>query len=195
MLQEFRKPAWTIYKQDALTGETLPHHTSATMSSHPFKNATIPIKPFQLAHTQQQVDDMKTLIRLSPLGPDTYENSAERNEAMGISMASMKEIKSAWLEYDWLARQAELNAQLSQYVAHVNDTDPKTGKKHTFDIHFVGNMNEKEDAIPLVLLHGWPGMGLFELTPMIRALDEAGAPPLHLIIMRCVALPSFRQSC
>lgn len=156
------------------------------MSSHPFKNATIPIKPFQLAHTQQEVDDMKTLIRLSPLGPDTYENSAERKEALGISMDSMKEIKSAWLEYDWLARQAELNKELPQYVAQVEDTDPKTGKKHAFDIHFVGKMNEREDAVPLLLLHGWPGMGLFELTPMIRALEKAGAPPLHLVIMRCV---------
>lgn len=155
------------------------------MSSHPFKNASIPIKPFQLSHTQQEVDDMKTLIRLSPLGPDTFENSSVHSESMGISMESMKAIKSAWLEYDFLSRQAELNDELPQYMAKVDDTDPKTGKKHTFDIHFVGKMSEKEDAIPLILLHGWPGMGLFELTPMIRALEKAGAPPLHLIIMRC----------
>lgn len=151
-------------------------------TEHPFHNATIPIKPFRLSHTQQQVDDMKTLIRLSPLGPATYENDTARKEAMGISMQSMREIKEAWLEYDWLGRQEELNA-LPQYIAQVVDTDPKTGKKHTFDVHFVGVMSEAEEAIPLILLHGWPGMGLFELTPMIEALERAGAPPLHLIIM------------
>jgi microsomal epoxide hydrolase len=152
-------------------------------ADHPFHNATIPIIPFRLSHTQQQVDDMKTLIRLSPLGPKTYENDPARNEKMGISMQSMQEIKDAWLEYDWLARQEELNETLPQYVAKVVDTDPKTGKKHTFDVHFVGKMSEEKDAIPLILLHGWPGMGLFELTPMIEALEKAGAPPLHLIIM------------
>lgn len=157
----------------------------AIMSSHPFKDATIPIKPFRIDHTQQNVDDMKTLIRLSPLGPETYENSAERQEKLGISMDSMKEIKDAWLDYDWMTRQTQLN-ELPQFIAQVEDTDPKSGKRHTFDIHFVGKMSPEKDAIPLIMLHGWPGMGLFELTPMIQALEEAGAPPLHLIIMRCV---------
>lgn len=151
-------------------------------TEHPFHNATIPIKPFRLSHTQQQVDDLKTLVRLSPLGPATYENDTARKETMGISMQSMREIKAAWLEYDWLGRQEELNA-LPQYIAQVVDMDPETGKEHTFDVHFVGVMSEAEEAIPLILLHGWPGMGLFELTPMIEALKKAGAPPLHLIIM------------
>lgn len=155
---------------------------NAMSADHPFHNATIPITPFRLSHTQQQVDDMKTLIRLSPLGPPTYENDIARKEKMGISMQSMQEIKDAWLEYDWLERQEELNA-LPQYMAQVVDTDPKTGKKHTFNVHFVGKMSDEKDAVPLVLLHGWPGMGLFELTPMIEALEKAGAPPLHLIIM------------
>lgn len=163
--------------------------------NHPFKDATIPIKPFRMSHTQQEVDDMKTLIRLSPLGPDTYENAAERKEKMGISMKSMQEIKDSWLDYDFLKQQDQLNAELKQYTAQVEDSDPKTGKKHTFDVHFVADLSEDENAIPLVLLHGWPGMGLFELTPMIEALKmAAGAPPLHLIIMRSVQPPPLISS-
>lgn len=127
---------------------------------------------------------MKTLIRLSPLGPDTYENASIHDESMGISMDSMKAIRTAWLEYDFISRQRELNEELPQFMAKVDDTDPKTGREHTFDVHFVGKLSSEEDAIPLILLHGWPGMGLFELTPMIQALETAGAPPLHLIIMR-----------
>ncbi|KAJ9127787.1 hypothetical protein QFC24_000070 [Naganishia onofrii] len=161
-------------------------------TTHPFKNATIAVSPFRLSHTQQEVDDMKTLIKLSPLGPDTYENAAEREEKMGISMKSMKEIRDSWLEYDFLKQQDQLNAELKQYTAQVEDSDPKTGKKHTFDVHFVADLSEDEKAIPLVLLHGWPGMGLFELTPMIEALKKAdGAPSLHLIIM---SLPGYMYS-
>ncbi|KAJ9094892.1 hypothetical protein QFC19_007748 [Naganishia cerealis] len=149
--------------------------------SSPFKNATLPIHPFQISHSQQEIDDLKTLLRLSPLGPDTFENGPHRNSNFGISMDSMSSIRDKWLEYDWFKTQDELNKQ-PQFIAKVDDHDPKSGTKRTLDIHFIGHVSDKADAIPVLLLHGWPGMGCFELAPMVDHLKKSSKQPLNIVI-------------
>lgn len=161
----------------------LDSQSATTMSA--FKCSTIPIKPFRISHSPNEIDSLKTLLRLSPLGPDTFENGANRPANMGIDMRSMRKIREDWLAYDWFKTQDELNA-LPQFMAQVQDKDPKTGKEREFDIHFIGYESGKADAIPVLLLHGWPGMGCFELAPMVEHLQKNAKQPLDIIIPRYV---------
>jgi microsomal epoxide hydrolase len=148
-----------------------------------FKHATIPIKPFRISHSEQEIKDLKTLLRLSPLGPDTFENGSNRPSNMGIDMSTMRKIRDDWSNYDWLKTQDELNA-LPQFMAQVQDKDPRTGKEREYGIHFVAYESGKAGAIPVLLLHGWPGMGCFELLPMVDHLRKESKQPLDIIIPR-----------
>lgn len=152
--------------------------------SSPFKNATIPITPFRISHTQQEVDDMKTLLRLSPLGPTTFENSPSRPTNFGISMSQMSSLRDEWLAYDWFATQDSLNTKYPQFIAKVEDACPKSSTSRTMDIHFIGYESGDANAIPVLLLHGWPGMGCFELAPMIEHLQKLSKQPLNIIVPR-----------
>jgi microsomal epoxide hydrolase len=160
--------------------------------SKPFRNATIPVTPFKISHTQQEIDNLRTLLRLSPLGPTTYENSPSRPTNFGISMSQMTSLRSEWLEYDWFATEKELNERYPQYIAKVEDVCPKSSTSRTMDIHFIGYESGDADAVPVLLLHGWPGMGCFELAPMIEHLQKYSKRPLNVIVPRQVSFPFLR---
>lgn len=149
----------------------------------PFPAATIPITPFRISHTDQEIRDLKTLLRLSPLGPQTYENGESRASNYGIGMREMRRVRDAWAEYDWRGTQERLN-RLPQYIADVSDRDPRTGKETTMDVHFLGYESGEKGAVPVLLLHGWPGMGCYELAPMVEHLRKNSKRPLDIIIPR-----------
>jgi microsomal epoxide hydrolase len=152
----------------------------------PFATATLPITPFTISHTPQEITDLKTLLRLSPLGPETYENNDTKKPAnYGVPMSSMRSIRDAWLAYDWESTQDRLNS-LPQFIAEVRDRDPRTGKEETRDVHFLGYESGVKGATAVVLLHGWPGMGAFELEPMVEVLRKNAKRPLDIIIPRYV---------
>ncbi|KAH8078649.1 hypothetical protein HD553DRAFT_143594 [Filobasidium floriforme] len=146
----------------------------------PFSAARIPIQPFTISHSEQEIDDLKTLLRLSPLAIDTYENRSEHAHKFGPSKEWMQDMKSSWMEFDWTEAQAKLN-EYPHFIADVHDVDPKTGAEDTFKVHFVGIEHEDPNAVPVVILHGWPG-NFYEILPMVRHLQAAGNPPMHIII-------------
>ncbi len=77
----------------------------------------------------------------------------------------MQEVLQYWLTtYDWRAQEAQLNRSLHHFKLPVN----------TIDLHFVHERSQHKDAIPLVLIHGWPG-SILEFTELIPQLVNPGA--------------------
>lgn len=151
----------------------------------PFTAATIPITPFKVSHSEQEISDLKTLLRLSPLSVDTYENQPSHDHKYGPSKEWMLDMISSWQDFDWASAQGKINGY-PQFMADVPDTCPKTGKRGSFKVHFVGIENEDPRAIPVVILHGWPG-NFWEILPLVdELLKKKGGPPMHLIVPRCV---------
>lgn len=63
------------------------------------KNATLSPTPFKIAIPQADLDDFKTLLRLSKLPPATYEGTQER---FGVTSKWVKETKAYWENtFDW----------------------------------------------------------------------------------------------
>jgi microsomal epoxide hydrolase len=64
-----------------------------------------PIEPFKIHIPQQKLQDLKTLLRLSPIVQDTYENQAARaaeGHEFGVSRAWLGDAKRVWEEeFDW----------------------------------------------------------------------------------------------
>ncbi|KAJ7646784.1 Alpha/Beta hydrolase protein [Roridomyces roridus] len=77
----------------------------------------------------------------------------------GIELDFLAELRREWLEvFDWEAQEAELN-RFTQYTAEIEG----------LTVHFVHEKSADPDAIPLILLHGWPG-SFQEFAPIIKPL-------------------------
>jgi hypothetical protein len=65
-------------------------------------NAAQKPEPFELHVEQQKLLDFQTLVRLSPIGKDAYENQEERDGKFGVSRKWMLEAKNVWQNhFDW----------------------------------------------------------------------------------------------
>jgi microsomal epoxide hydrolase len=77
--------------------------------------------------------------------------------------------------------------------AFSNFTIPIQHKDDTFDIHFVALFSQKQDAIPVMLLHGWPG-NFMEFLSIMKILTKRYTPatlPYHIIVP---SLPGYAFS-
>lgn len=82
----------------------------------------------------------------------------------GIPLAYLRELVDSWRDgYDWRAQEARLN-ELPQFVTRI---DGQT-------VHFVHARAARPDAMPLLLVHGWPG-GMVEFLDVIPRLTDPGA--------------------
>jgi pimeloyl-ACP methyl ester carboxylesterase len=79
----------------------------------------------------------------------------------GTNLAYLKELVSYWqTKFDWRAQERTLN-QLPQYTTTIDG----------LVIHFVHQRSSQANALPLVMIHGWPG-SFFEFTKVIGPLTE-----------------------
>ncbi|KAJ7671287.1 Alpha/Beta hydrolase protein [Mycena polygramma] len=101
----------------------------------------------------------------------------------GIELDFLRELQSDWLtKFDWEAQQAELN-QVKQFTAVIEG----------ITVHFVHEKSTDPDAIPVVLLHGWPGSSFHEFLPIIKPLTQSASVKGKNVSFNVVApsLPGF----
>ncbi|KAL4937998.1 hypothetical protein BDV06DRAFT_226412 [Aspergillus oleicola] len=144
--------------------------------------ASITPSPFRVAISDEQLSDFKTLVKLSKIAPQTYENLL-KDGRYGVTHEWMTTMKEEWLNnYDWRATEKHANS-FPQYTTEIEG----------LNIHFAALFSEKADAIPIVLLHGWPG-SYFEFLPMLQLFKDEYNPstlPYHLIVP---SLPGYAFS-
>jgi microsomal epoxide hydrolase len=96
---------------------------------------------------------------------------------LGVSRSYLQELCEYWrTTFDWRAQEAMLNA-FDQYLVEI-DGQP---------IHFIHARSPKPDALPLLLIHGWPG-SVFEYIKVLGPLSDPGstaggrADSFHLVV-------------
>ncbi|KAF4806279.1 putative epoxide hydrolase [Colletotrichum siamense] len=155
--------------------------------AQPPHTPTLETSPFRLSTPPEELQELRDLVRLSKLGPRTYENSSAGGK-FGVEYAWMAEAKERWAGgFDWTAVEARVNEQ-PNFKAKVVDDDGAT-----YSIHFIGLFSQKKDAIPLMCIHGWPGSFL-EFIGFLSALKTKYTPedlPYHVIIP---SLPGYAFS-
>ena len=68
----------------------------------------------------------------------------------GTPTAEIRKLRDFWLDsYDWRAEEAKINSELPQFKLNV----PVTGWD-TVDLHFVHKQSPRNDAVPLLFIHG-----------------------------------------
>ncbi|KAF4887156.1 putative epoxide hydrolase [Colletotrichum fructicola] len=148
---------------------------------------TLETRAFRLSTPPEALQELRDLVRLSKLGPRTYENSYAGGK-YGVEYEWMAEAKERWAEgFDWTAVEARVN-EFPNIKAKVVDDDGAS-----YSIHFIGLFSQKKDAIPLMCIHGWPGSFL-EFIGFLSALKAKYTSenlPYHVIVP---SLPGYAFS-
>ena len=115
---------------------------------------------FQIKVPEAQIDDLRRRIEATrwpaeELVPD---------RSQGVQRATLLELARYWAgEYDWRRCEARLNA-LPQFTTEIDGVE----------IHFIHVRSRHEDALPLIMTHGWPG-SVVELLDTIGPLTDPTA--------------------
>ncbi|KEF61011.1 uncharacterized protein A1O9_02575 [Exophiala aquamarina CBS 119918] len=141
---------------------------------------------YHLEVPDRDISDFKDLLRISRLAPKTYENLQSENN-YGVTHEWMSKAKEYWLtKYDWRQRETYINS-FPNFKVDIEDDG------ETFQIHFAALFSKKQDAIPLLFMHGWPGRFLefLSLMDIIRKRYSPEELPYHIIVP---SLPGYTLS-
>jgi pimeloyl-ACP methyl ester carboxylesterase len=121
---------------------------------------TTAIRPFAVEFSQEQIDDARRRIAATRF--PSRELVPDRSQ--GVQLATLHALARYWSgEYDWRRVERRLNA-LPQFTTEIDGVE----------IHFIHVRSPHEDAMPLIMTHGWPG-SVIELLDTIGPLTDPTA--------------------
>src|SRR5215204_7123166 len=119
------------------------------------------IRPFQVDFPDEALDDLRRRIAAT----NWPEQETGSDQSQGVPLAMIQRLARYWMtDYDWRACEAKLNA-LPQFVNEIDG----------LDIHFVHVRSHYEDALPLLVNHGWPG----SIIEQLKIIDPLTNPTAH----------------
>jgi pimeloyl-ACP methyl ester carboxylesterase len=121
---------------------------------------TTDVKPFQVEILEENIDDLRRRIEATRLpGRELVDDRSQ-----GVQLATIRELARYWVSgYDFGRIEARLNA-LRQFTTDIDGVD----------VHFIHVQSQHEDALPLIMTHGWPG-SVIELLETVRPLTDPTA--------------------
>jgi pimeloyl-ACP methyl ester carboxylesterase len=118
------------------------------------------VRPFRIEIPQGELDELRR--RVDATRWPTRELVIDRSQ--GVQLAAIQNLAQFWTtEYDWRKCEARLNA-LPQFKTEIDGPD----------IHFIHVQSPHENAMPLIMTHGWPG-SVIELLETIGPLTDPTA--------------------
>jgi pimeloyl-ACP methyl ester carboxylesterase len=135
--------------------------------------AATAIRPFQVSVPDEDLVGLRRRIDATRWP----ERETVDDDSQGVPLATMQELARYWAtDYDWRKVEAKLNA-LPQFVTEIDG----------LDIHFLHVRSQHEDALPLIVTHGWPGSIIEQLKiigPLTDPTSHGGseADAFHVVI-------------
>ena len=151
--------------------EDLMTQTSATAATE--QTDKIAIRSFQFNFTDAELADLRRRINATkwPL-PETVSDASQ-----GVQLATIQKLARYWgTDYDWRKGEAKLKA-VPHFITEVDG----------LDIHFIHARSKHENALPMIVTHGWPG-SIIEQMKIIEPLTNptshgsTEADAFHLVI-------------
>jgi len=122
------------------------------------KNA---IRPFRVDVPEEELIELRRRIKATRW-PD---RETVTDETQGVQLATVQALAQYWAtEYDWHKCQVRLNA-LPQFITEIDG----------LDIHFIHVRSKHENALPLIVTHGWPG----SVVEQLKIIDPLTNPTAH----------------
>ena len=129
------------------------------------------IRPFTIDVPEEQIADLSSRIKATKW-PDR-----EVDPSQGVQLDTIQALADYWsTNYDW-RRFEERFAALPHFITEIDGVD----------IHFIHVRSEREDALPLIVTHGWPGSTVEQLKiidPLTKPTEHGatGGDAFHLVI-------------
>jgi len=118
------------------------------------------VKPFRIETHQGALDDLRRRIQATRWPS----NELVDDRSQGVQLLTLTDLARYWTtDYDWRKAEAKLNA-LPQFTTEIDG----------LEIHFVHVKSQHDDALPLIMTHGWPG-SVIELLETIGPLTDPTA--------------------
>jgi len=131
------------------------------------------IRPFTIETSEAELEALRA--RIAATRWPTKELVSDRSQ--GVQLATLQALARYWTtEYDWRKCEARLNA-LPQFTTEIDGVE----------IHFIHVRSRHENALPLIMTHGWPG-SVIELLETVGPLTDptahGGTPDdaFHLVL-------------
>jgi pimeloyl-ACP methyl ester carboxylesterase len=119
------------------------------------------IRPFTYRAPQSELDDLRRRILAARLP----EKEPVSDWSQGVKLATIQKLAHYWAtQYDWRKVEAKL-AALPQFITEIDG----------LDIHFAHVRSKHENALPIIVTHGWPG----SLIEQIKIIDPLVNPTAH----------------
>jgi pimeloyl-ACP methyl ester carboxylesterase len=118
------------------------------------------IRPFRVEVPQTEIDDLRSRLQATRWP----EKETVADQSQGVQLATIQELVRYWgTDYDFRRFEARLNA-LPQFLTEIDG----------LDIHFIHVKSPHENALPLIITHGWPG-SIIEMLNVVGPLSDPTA--------------------
>jgi pimeloyl-ACP methyl ester carboxylesterase len=145
----------------AAAGDTPPSQSSNQGNSPMSTTEGDAIRPFQFKGSDEALADLRRRIAATRW-PD---KETVADQTQGVQLATMQELARYWgTDYDWRKVEAKLSA-LPQFVTEIDG----------LDIHFIHVRSKDENALPMIVTHGWPG----SIIEQLKIIDPLTNPTAH----------------
>jgi pimeloyl-ACP methyl ester carboxylesterase len=119
------------------------------------------IRPFTFEFPEEELEALRTRIAATRW-PD---RETVEDQSQGVQLATIQALARYWAtDYDWRKCEAKLNA-LPQFITEIDG----------LDIHFLHLRSKHEDALPLIVTHGWPG----SIIEQLKIIDPLTNPTAY----------------
>lgn len=136
------------------------------------------ITPFTIEASNALLEDLKLRLSLT-----RFPDEVGEDWQYGTDLGYMKSLCHYWQhDFDWRAQETKLNA-LPHFKTNIEDRQ----------IHFIHQRSKNEDAIPLLMTHGWPG-SIAEFTnivPMLTSPEKFGGNQADSFHVICPSIPGY----
>jgi pimeloyl-ACP methyl ester carboxylesterase len=119
------------------------------------------VRPFRIEVPEEDLVDLRRRIAAT----QWPEKETVTDESQGVQLATIQELARFWAtDYDWRKCEAKLKA-LPQFITEIDG----------LDIHFIHVRSSHENALPLIVNHGWPG----SIIEQLKIIDPLTDPTAH----------------
>jgi pimeloyl-ACP methyl ester carboxylesterase len=156
-------------KETTMTTDT----EAVAVAQAPAVRQAASIRPFTYHAPQAELDDLRRRIVATRLP----EKEPVADFSQGVPLATVQKLARYWAtEYDWRKVEARLNA-VPNFITEIDG----------LDIHFIHVRSKHENALPMLVSHGWPGSIIEQLKivdPLINPTAHGGtaADAFHVVI-------------
>ena len=154
-----------------ILAESIPTQTSTTKPVPAGdENA---LRPFQVNFPEADLVELRRRLQATRW-PD---RETVTDDSQGVPLAMVQELIQHWaVDYDWRKCEAKLNA-LPQYTTTIDGVE----------IHFIHFQSKHDDALPIIITHGWPGSVIEQLKiiePLTNPTEHGGtaSDAFHVVI-------------